>query len=180
MRGEPMTGSTINTKITHGVTLGSPGYLSPLTITSAGDIAPSAAGATALFATLVSGYVLNQGMIASGTGGTGSDGGVGAAGGTGGIGVDLTAGTLTNDGAIASGAGGTGGTGGLFDPGGMGGAGGIGVDLAGGNLTNASGATIDGGTGGLAAPAAKRSPARAPRVAWAAPAASVSMSWPVA
>ena len=67
-----MAGSTINTTITHGVTLGSPGYPSPLTITSAGGIAPSATGATALYATLSAGYVLNQGGIAGATGGVGT------------------------------------------------------------------------------------------------------------
>ena len=152
-----MSGSTINTTITHGVTLGSPGYLSPLTVTSTGGIAPSATGATALYADLGAGYVLNQGGIAGATGGTGGGGlGIGGApgdtGGTGGSGVNLAGSSLINDGSIAGGTGGIGGIGGIAiggpgGMGGMGGSGGIGVDVTGGSLTNYG--TITGGSSGF-------------------------------
>ena len=107
-----MAGSTINKMVTVGVTLGSAGYASPLTITGVGEIAPVAGGAIALYADVGAGYVLNHGHIVGGTGVTGTTGSeAGIGGGTGGSGVDLQAGSLTTDGTIAGGAGGGGGAG---------------------------------------------------------------------
>ena len=142
-----MASSTISKTVTIGVTLGSPAYPSPLIITRTGDIAPSAAGANALYSNVGAWYVLNQGTITAAMGSTGASGtppfGTAGIGGRGGIGVDLVAGSLTNDGTITGGVGGTGGTGPL---GGVGGAGGSGVYVVSGSLTNRG--TITGGTGG--------------------------------
>jgi hypothetical protein len=163
-----MSGSTISTKVTISVTLGTVSalytYPSPLTITSQGDIAPSAVGATGLLAPIVAGYVLNGGAITGGPGGssdTGNAGGSGVSlsaggqltnqgrigggsastGGAGGVGVDLVDGTLTNEGTIAGGGGGAGGAYSAPD-----GIGGIGVRVTAGALTNAG--WVVGGSGG--------------------------------
>jgi len=139
-----MAGSTISTKVTIGVTLGSGTYASPLAITGSGDIAPSAYGATALSATISAGSILNFGTISGGAGNIGSYGGTGGdGGGGGGIGVYLAAGSVTNIGTVAGGSGGNGG-GGTF--GGNGGKGGVGVDLVAGSLTN-NGTVTGGGAG---------------------------------
>ena len=103
--GGPVAGSTINKTITVGVTLGSTGYASPLTITAVGEIAPIAAGVVALYADLTAGRVLNHGHITGGGGSagtytSGSNFGLGGAGGGGGKAVYLKAGSLTNDGTI--------------------------------------------------------------------------------
>ena len=113
-----MAGSTINTTITHGVTLGSPGYLSPLTITSTGGIAPVRHRCHRSLRHRRRGLRpeprwdrrrhrrcrhRRHPRPRRRCGGTG---------GTGGSGVDLAAGSLINHGAIAGGAGGIGGTGG--------------------------------------------------------------------
>ena len=50
-----MAGSTLNHSVTFGVTLGSAGYPSPLTITAAGAIDPATYSAVALVATLSAG-----------------------------------------------------------------------------------------------------------------------------
>ncbi len=59
-----MAGSTISAKVTIGITLGSAiglyTYPSPLTITSGGEIAPSAIGATGLIAAISAGYTAVQ------------------------------------------------------------------------------------------------------------------------
>jgi hypothetical protein len=138
-----MAGSTIGSKITTGVTLGSttgPGiYLSPLTVTPLGYIAPSSYDVAGISASISAGYVLNQGQISAGAG---TQGGTVGDGGTGGGGVGLSAGSLTNDGTVTGGTGGDAGTGG-----GNGGHGGYGIDLAGALLINSG--KIAGGDGGL-------------------------------
>ena len=146
-----MAGSTINKTITAGVTLGSTGYASPLTITAAGEIAPTATVASALYADLGAGYVLNRGHIIGGIGLTGTPGsgnsGIGG-GGTGGSGAYLKAGSLTTDGTIIGGVGGGGGAGsGGLGNGGAGGTGGSGVVLTAGSVSN-NGAIIGGMGGG--------------------------------
>ena len=138
-----MAGSTIGSKVTTGVTLASttgPGvYLSPLTVTPLGYIAPSSYGVSGLSASISAGYVLNQGQISAGVG---TQGGTVGDGGTGGGGVGLSAGSLINDGTVTGGTGGDAGTGG-----GDGGHGGYGIDLAGAVLINSG--NIAGGDGGL-------------------------------
>ncbi len=134
-----MANSTISTKLTTGVKLGSTAaagiYLSPLTITPTGYIAPSNYGVSGVSASIGLGYVLNQGTI---SGGTGKQGAAGSAGDTGGGGVGLTAGSLINDGTVVGGSGGAGEAGG--------GHGGYGIDLVGALLTNTG--LIAGGHGG--------------------------------
>jgi hypothetical protein len=107
-----MAGSTIGSKLTTGVTLGStaaPGiYLSPLTITPTGYIAPSNYGVVGVAGSVTAGYVLNQGTI---SGGLGKQGASGANGDAGGGGVGLSSGSLINTGTVAGGSGGSGGTG---------------------------------------------------------------------
>lgn len=149
-----MSGSTLGSTLTVGLTLGSDAYPSPLTITPLGAIDVTEAGATALYATIAGGYVLNAGSVAGAIGQTGSPATVG---GVGGAGVAITAGSLVNTGRLSGGMGGTGGVGVLgeysIQAGGYGGAGGAGASIAGGALANAG--TIvggGGGTGGNAAP----------------------------
>jgi hypothetical protein len=112
-----MAGSTVDTQITLGVTLGTPGYASPLTITNTGTIAPlaatavSATGTIALYAPdgLTAPNLLNDGMIEGGAGGPGSPVGYRSPlyGGAGGAGIVLlNTPTITNFGEIAGGAGG--------------------------------------------------------------------------
>ena len=138
-----MSGSTIGSKLTTGVTLGStaaPGiYLSPLTITPTGQIAPSNYGVSGLSASISAGYVLNQGRISAGVG---TQGGTIGDGGTGGGGVGLSAGSLINDGTVT---GGTGGAAGTSE--GDGGQGGYGIDLAASLVINSG--KIAGGEGGF-------------------------------
>ena len=128
-----MTGTTISSRITKTVTLGSGGYTSPLTISSAGTIDPTAGGATGLYVPsgLTGVIIVNDGVI---------DGGAGATSGAGGIAVSLkSAATLTNGDAIIGGHGGISGTMGL--------AGGIGIyALAADSITNTG--VIEGGSGG--------------------------------
>jgi len=135
-----MAGSTIGSKLTTGVTLGStaaPGiYLSPLTITPTGYIAPSNYGVVGVAGSVTAGYVLNQGTI---SGGLGKQGASGANGDAGGGGVGLSSGSMINTGTVAGGSGGTG-----F---GNGGHGGYGINLVGALLANSG--IIAGGEGGL-------------------------------
>jgi hypothetical protein len=130
-----MTGSTIKTTITTGVTVGGAIYPSPLTITAAGTVAPTVVNATAVYAAAATPNVSlnNQGAISGGGGGYGGNA-------MGGDGVDfLASANLTNTGTISGGNAGPYGT--SSDQGG------IGVNLAaGGTLTNAG--TISGGMGG--------------------------------
>jgi fibronectin-binding autotransporter adhesin len=132
--------STISGTVTTTVTLNVGAYTSSLRILSTAAIAPSAYSATGLVET-VSGYALNEGLIIAGGGG---------------VGVDLSAGSLTNNGTIAGGGGASGGNaidlaGGLLinqgsiTGGSATGAGGIGVDLTAGVLGNYG--IISGGTG---------------------------------
>ncbi len=138
-----MAGSTIGSKLTIGVTLGStaaPGiYLSPLTITPTGYIAPSSHGVSGLSASITAGYVLNQGGI---SGGVGTQGEAVGDGGAGSGGVGLSAGSLINDGTVTGGTGGGAGGGG-----GNGGHGGYGIDLAASLVINSG--KIAGGDGGF-------------------------------
>jgi hypothetical protein len=148
-----MANSTISTKLTTGVKLGSTAaagiYLSPLTITPTGYIAPSNYGVSGVSASIGLGYVLNQGTI---SGGTGKQGAAGSAGDTGGGGVGLTAGSLINDGTVVGGSGGAGEAGG--------GHGGYGIDLVGALLTNTG--LIAGGHGGPGFALVKERAERAP------------------
>jgi hypothetical protein len=165
-----VVGQAISSTLTSTVTLGSAAHKSPLTISNAGGVAPTAAGAIGVVSNISGNILTNHGAInggagsSSGTGGkggvgvnfekgttltntgsiTGGHGGAGSAGvgGVGGAGVNLLAGTLTNTGSITGGAGGTGSA--------AGGAGGAGVVLNGGTLITAG--IISGGAGGLGAP----------------------------
>jgi hypothetical protein len=130
--------STITKPIYQTVTLGSGVYLSPLTITSTGEILVPIGGGTGLLvpANVSGASIVNQGYIIGGMGG----GPVDHHAVVGGTGADLeSAATLTNGGLIR---GNHGGDGWVF-----GGTGGGGVVLAnGGALRNAG--EIDGGVGG--------------------------------
>ena len=136
--------SSISTTITSTVTLGSGGYLSPLTITNTGAIDPTNAGATGLVVPegMTGASIDNQGRVAGATNPPHS--------GSGGIGVDLESGTLTNGGTIDGGTGGP-----LVLSGGrpsqvvaFPGAGGAGANVvSGGSLVNDG--IITGGTGGI-------------------------------
>jgi hypothetical protein len=164
------SGSTISSYIYHSVAVGSGGYASPLSITSAGRINPTdqAYGAVGLVLTAVNvvGTITNSGDIEGGYGGYTTDGSAG------GLAVDLSSAFIfTNKGIIAGGDGGngeyTGGQGGdgvytgasgtfinfgQIDAGfgGYGrttsGAGGYGVEL-GGSATLSNSGTIRGGDG---------------------------------
>ena len=162
-------GSALSSVVTSTVTLGNGAYKSPLTVSNAGGVTPSTAGATGMVSNISGNVLTNDGAInggsgvsddAAGAGGiglnfklgstvtnagsiTGGNGGAASSGvgGAGGEAVDLVAGTLTNTGQIAGGAGGSGST--------TGGAGGAGVLLSGGTLINAG--TIIGGAGGFGA-----------------------------
>jgi fibronectin-binding autotransporter adhesin len=61
-----MSGSTISSKITHGITLGSGGYNSPLTVTSSGGIKGGPTGADGVYSSLSSGAIYNSGVIHGG------------------------------------------------------------------------------------------------------------------
>jgi hypothetical protein len=126
------TGSGISTTLTSTVTVGSAAHPSPLTITSTGVVAPTAAGATGLVSSHLTNSLTNNGAIQGGAGAAMS-----AA--NGGFGVNLTAGTVTNTGSISGGTGGT-------SSSTQGGHGGAGVDLNGGTLITSG--TISGGVGG--------------------------------
>jgi collagen type I alpha len=136
--------STLSSTITHGITLGSGTYASPLMILASGEIAPAGTAETGLYAALAGGYIANAGTILAGTGTTAAAGATTAGmGSIGGIAVDLVAGSLNNTGFIM---GGKAGKGGAAQYGGAGGLGGYGVDITGGSLTNQG--TIMGGRGG--------------------------------
>jgi hypothetical protein len=161
-----VTGSALSSVLTSTVNLGNGAYKSPLTISNAGGVTPSTAGAAGLVSNVSGNVLTNYGAINGGAGSSGSAGGIGlnfklgntvtnagsitggnggtassGVGGAGGEAVDLAAGTLTNTGQIAGGAGGKGST--------TGGAGGAGVLLNGGTLINAG--TISEGAGGMGA-----------------------------
>ena len=78
-----MAGSTISTTISNAVTLGSGAYLSPLTVTSTGEIDSKTVGII-VPASVANGVVVNDGSIIGGV-----------------FGVDLAAGQLTNAGYIS-------------------------------------------------------------------------------
>jgi hypothetical protein len=115
--------SYINSTVYYTVTVGSAAFPSPLTISTNGAVEPTTVGATALYSGVAGNSVTNYGTL---------DGGAGEGKVDGGFGVDLSAGTLTNDqGAYING-----GSGYYY--------GGDGVNLHGGTLTNYG--TIDGGS----------------------------------
>jgi len=115
--------SYINSTIYYTVTVGSAAYPSPLTISPNGAVEPTTVGATALFSGVAGNSVMNYGSI---------DGGAGIGKVEGGVGVNLSAGTLTNNaGAYINGGSG------YYN-------GGNGVYLHGGTLTNYG--TINGGS----------------------------------
>ena len=115
--------SYINTTVYYTVTVGSAAYPSPLTITTSGAVEPNSIGATGVYSGVAGNSVTNYGTI---------DGGAGIGKVDGGFGVDLSAGTLTNNqGAYINGGSG------FYN-------GGDGVYLHGGTLTNYG--TIDGGS----------------------------------
>jgi hypothetical protein len=66
-----MTGSTIATTVSAGITVGSGAYPSPLTITAAGTVAPSTSSATGVYAAAGASTVtvINQGAVSGGGGG---------------------------------------------------------------------------------------------------------------
>ena len=115
-----VVGSALSSVLTSTVTLGSSAHKSPLTISNAGGIAPSVAGANALVSTIATNSLTNHGVI------EGAAGSAGSTGGTGGNGAVIDAGTVTNSGSISGGAGGAGTS--------KGGHGGSGVVLNGGTL----------------------------------------------
>ena len=126
-------GAGISTPLTSTVALGSKGYLSPLTITSTGNVAPTSAGATAVNCSMAGKSLTNNGTVQAAAGSGGNTGN------SGGVGVNFKAADiLINHSAIAGGTGGIGTT--------NGGHGGAGVYSAGGTLTNDGG--ITGGNGG--------------------------------
>jgi hypothetical protein len=130
-----VVGSAISSTVKSTVTLGSSAYKSPLTISNAGSVAPSAAGAIGVESDNSGNSLTNYGAIHGGAGSNSS------AGGSGGVGVNFTLGaTLTNTGTIAGGKGGEGSAG-------VGGAGGAGVNLLAGTLTNTG--SMTGGAGGI-------------------------------
>jgi hypothetical protein len=132
-----MAGSTITGLVSSTVTIGGGLYVSPLTITSTGTVAPAAYGAVGVTGGAAA-VLINQGSIEGGNGTLSAA----AAGGTGGNGVNLAGGTLTTSGHILGGNGGAGAT--------YNGAGGTGVSFSGaGTLTNSG--TISGGAGGAGA-----------------------------
>ncbi len=128
--------NTISTTLTNGIILNFGSYGSQLSITTSGDVAPTAEGATGLLANVPNDSIYNAGRISGGAGHYHQD----AAGGNGGAGVVLQGFDigLTNQGTIL------GGQGGVSE--GSGGNGGAGVSLAGGTVTNDG--RIDGGAGG--------------------------------
>jgi hypothetical protein len=141
--------SKITNTITQTVTLGSAGFLSPLTVTSTGAIEPTTAGATALYVptSVVGASIANDGHIAGANGV--QERYFGARGGNGGTGVALSnSGTLKNAGIISGGDGGDGHPFFAHETV-IGGNGGDGVDLtSGGTLINTG--FITGGGGGSA------------------------------
>ncbi len=131
-----MTGSTISTRISNTVTIGSTNYAPPLTVDPTGVVAPTATGATGIFDAVAGAAITNLGIVAGGPGvdNTALRGG----GGVGGYGIELTtSGTIDNDGSIG---GGVGGNGFIAGPGGGG------VYIAGGTLSNSG--TISSGAPG--------------------------------
>ena len=132
---------TISTAVNSPVTVGAGFYASTLTITDTGSVVPSTYSATAITLDTAGYVLLNEGVVQGGGGSVGNQ--YGYSGGNGGTGVDLSGGTLTNEGSIG---GGGGGDAYPASPG-SGGNGGSGVVLSGGGtLTN--GGTISGGDGG--------------------------------
>jgi collagen type I alpha len=140
-----VTGTTISTKVTIGVTLGVGTYASPLTITSLGEIAPIAYSAKALEFSGGGNYATNSGTIIGGVGASPAYGSS-ANGGNGGQGAYFGNGSLTNYGVILGGGGGTGSTNSFF--GGIGGYGGDGAEIGNAATLNNFG-TITGGSGGV-------------------------------
>jgi hypothetical protein len=164
-----VVGSALSSVLTSTVTLGSAAHKSPLTISNAGGVSPTAAGAVGVVSNISGNTLTNHGAINGGAGASASTGGTGGeavnfkmagtlsnsgsitggnggsgsagAGGAGGAGVNLLAGTLTNTGSIGGGAGGSGSS--------AGGSGGAGVLLNGGTLITAG--SISGGAGGVGA-----------------------------
>jgi hypothetical protein len=94
-----MSGSTIVGSIQTGITLGSGGYASPLTITSTGNVGPTAFGANGVYGSSSTEIVINDGVVAGALGGKYGFSGVA------GTGIDLLGGTLTNHGSIIGGKG---------------------------------------------------------------------------
>ena len=133
-----MTGTRISNTVTHTVTLGLDGVLSPLTVTDNGMIAPITAGDIGVIGRYVGDRLINHGAIA------GADGvRLGAGPGAGiefvlpAAGIDRAGtGNIMNTGTVEGGSG-------AYYTYQMGGAG---VDLANGNLSNSG--SISGGAGG--------------------------------
>jgi hypothetical protein len=172
-----MPGSTISSSVYVSVTLGSGGYVSPLTITANGEIIPQLPGTPGILSDEAGNVIKNAGCIYGGLdggngvdlagGGTLTNGGT-ISGGYGydevGAGVSLTAGTVTNTGVIDGGYGaneGQNGGDGVFMSGdstitnqgtitgGYGSSiGGTGAYVSGGVFTNAGRITGGGGEGG--------------------------------
>jgi len=166
--------SQITTTVTKPVTIGTGAgdYASPLTITSAGTVDPSANGATGVYENGTTYSLSNSGNVDGGDSGapssaidsglgvnlvtgvatnesTGSiTGGTGGDGYNGGGGAYQGGGTLTNYHDITGGTGGTGSTGGSMGT--LTTEGGVGVRLTGGTLTNETTGTITGGNPGSA------------------------------
>jgi len=145
-----MSGSTITTTITNAVVLASPGYATPLTITNAGAVEPSATSAIGIYgAAGISGLALsNAGFIGGGVGTSAvvTSYSVFGTGGTGGDAVYLHTGTVENTGSITGGTGGAGTT--RDDRPAPGGTGGIGILLTSASASLDNNGTITGGTGG--------------------------------
>ncbi|HQT66364.1 MAG: hypothetical protein B7Z78_03060 [Rhodospirillales bacterium 20-60-12] len=128
--------STITGTVTNTVTFGQGGYGSALSLTSTGDISPSAASATGVYLPphQAIASLINDGTIGAGNGAPSTS----LAGGTGGTGVSIAGSiNLTNSGLISGGIGGSGY---------YGGNGGLGIDILGsGSMSNLS--IITGGAG---------------------------------
>ena len=110
-----MSGSTITGTVSVGITLGAGNYLSPLTVTSTGNVYPGGAGTTGINIGFNGGYVLNEGTVSGGP--------------NGGIGVQMFTGTLVNKGYVT---------------GGYSGSSGYGVEIFGGSVIN-DGTIVAGG-----------------------------------
>ena len=133
--------STIKTTVTTTVFVGQGAYGSPVTITSKGDVNPSAYGTLGVYENGAKFHLTNDGSIHGGFGGNG----VGAEnGGNAAAALALVSGTVNNLDLVIGGNGGNGGyaNGVLFS----GGEGGNGAFANGGTLSN--GGTMTGGNGG--------------------------------
>jgi autotransporter passenger strand-loop-strand repeat protein len=140
-----MSGTKISGGVYASVTLGNPGYVGPLTITSTGEISPTNYNATALIipAHTSNATVVNSGYIIGGPGYSTNYGGE-----TGGIGVSVaTAAVISNSGQIWGGTGGFGFESEFGNQSG-GGAGGCGIILASGSALENSGSILAGNAGG--------------------------------